>query len=106
MQTFSATFNVWLGTPANLVRLDPDSPYDFQSYTTMFNPSFRGEEYSYLKLGTAVVTYSVDLTDPSIKAAALKEIEDKMKIEQENFASRMAVLQAAANSLLAIEYKA
>lgn len=103
---FTFRASVWIGNPALVTLLNPEDPADFHLRTTIFREDFDASTIDYLKLGTADINYTVDLTDPEIKKAALAAIDEKIRSEMAESERRLQALRAAAESLLAIEYKA
>ena len=102
----SHSLSVWLPNPAFIVQVDPTSGQSIFNSTYLYSTDFDAKFLDYLKVGTATITYNVDFESSEAKAAALAELRAKIDKEAAEYSKRMSVLQAAVNSLLAIEYKA
>jgi predicted transcriptional regulator len=104
MLTFTNTVSIWLTDPANLVTLDPSNSDDFRQRTTMMRADFGADWDDWLKLGTATITYSVDLESEEARTKALQQIEETIRKTHEETRKRLEALNAARQNLLAITY--
>lgn len=104
MQTFTSTHKVYLIDPANLVRLDPSDPVDFQQRVTLMRPDFNDSYTDWVHLGSATVTFQVDLDSPEAKAAAVAQIDAAIEAIARNTQEKLVALRTARNNLLAISY--
>ena len=106
MQHFTTSVSVWIADPANLVTLNPDMPGDFRCRTSLMEPDFNGDWGDWLKLGTATITYSVDLESEEARAKALEQVNKKIEEVTADTQKKLEALRAARQNLLAITYNA
>lgn len=104
MLTLTNEVSVWITDPANLVTLNPSNLDDFRNRTTMMRADFDPKWDEWLKLGTATITYSVDLESEEARTKALKQIEEAITRTNEETRKRLEALNAARQNLLAISY--